>query len=1297
LIIDQAFYLNRIKRVGAILNATQQEDFGGTARFTVQRRLGAGAFGTVYEVYDHDSQVEVALKVLRRPDPDSLYRFKQEFRSLSDVTHPNLAALYELMSDGEQWFFTMELVRGVDFLEYVWEGTQPRFFDSGAETVRDSELGSMEAEISPQRDGLTFKPERLRVALVQLLEGILALHQAGKLHRDIKPSNVLITTEGRVVLLDFGLVTELVSLDSQQSMTLAGTPAYMSPEQGTGLPVSEASDLYSIGVMLYQALTGRLPFTGGLHNILADKQSFEPPTPREIVPDIPEEFDDLCGNLLRRDPQQRLSAREALRRLKSVKVQTPKATQAVSQTSNAPFVGRESHLAALDKAYSDSKTGRMVTVRVHGRSGMGKSALLRQFLKNLREREPDAVLLPGRCYEQESVPYKALDSLIDSLSKYLKRLPLAKADVLVPRDVLALARLFPVLKQVNAVASARRRVLEIPDTQELRRRSFAALRELLARMSDEKPVVLSIDDLQWGDVDSAALLGELWRPPDAPPLLLILSYRSDEAETSPFLKVLLPSLEKTSGVEVREVSVGELAPAEVRELSAALMTDLEAMSKEQAESIARESGGSPFFISELARHAQTGDGLTNRRAVGASKGDEMELASISLDDMLHTRVARLTTDARHILEVIAVAGKPLSANITKQAAQIGFNWTQLINVLRAERFIRIRETQEQNKLETYHDRIRETVVARLGDDQLYDCHRRLAQALEESGQGDAETLAIHFEGAGNRAKAAQYASAAAEQAAEAFAFDRAARLYQLALKLLSHEDANYRTLRVKMGNALANAGRGAEAAQTYMAGIEGANRAEQLEFRRRAAEQLLRSGHIDEGLSVLRTVLQTMGMKLAETPWRALLSLLMRRAYLKARGLKFRERDASQIAPEQLTRIDTCWSIAVGLGIVDVIRGADFQVRHLLLALEAGEPSRVARALTVEAAYTSVAGTKSWARTQELLREAKTLAERIKQPDAIGRVTLAAGYAAYFSGQWRNAFDFTERADKILRDHCTGVSWELYTAHHFSLRSLLYLGEWDELGRRLPSLLKEAQERGDKFAETNLTTRIAYIVHLAADEVDRVREEVNHGIESWPNKGFHVQHFYDLFRRIEVALYCGDNSAAWNLISALWSDLSQTLQLRVQISRIETLHLRARCAVAVAADARPGARQGVAFKRLLQSAEKDAEKLAREEMSWAKPLSRLIMAAVASLKDDRAGALELLGAAEAGLEAAETFIYAVAARRCRGELLGGEQGAALVEAADSWMQSQNIKNPQRLTSMLVPGKWSEATPQTHIT
>jgi serine/threonine protein kinase len=1268
----------------------QSNDFLGTERFRIRRRLGSGGMGVVYEAHDRETDKIVALKTLTRAEASHISRFKNEFRSLADVSHPNLAALYEFMSDGQYWFFTMELVLGLNFLEYVRPGYHAKHFqssrtptlrkspgasDSDKELLADYEAETKQLDSLRGQQSADDRPESrqdpslslskldlgaLNVALRQLAEGLHALHETGKLHRDIKPSNVLVTKEARVVILDFGLVAAVEGRELHDTLTLAGTPDYMSPEQGAQLPLSRASDWYSVGVMLYQALTGRLPFAGKFYEVMMNKQNFDPPAPSELVSDTPPELNDLCVRLLRRKPEERPNGREVLRILghgRTGPLQRPISLPASSVAQTAPFVGRERQLRELEDAFKMTRSGQTVTVYLHGSSGMGKTAVARHFLDQLRENEKDVVVLEGRCYERESVPYKALDGVVDSLTKYLLSLPEARAETLMPREVLALARLFPVMLQVDSVFNAPQREQEIPDPFSLRRKAFAALRELLGRICDRQPLVLYIDDLQWSDADSTSLLEDLLRPPDSPPLLLLSSFRSEDVRTKPFLKALL---EKTGNQSCREVLVGALSKSESYTLLHDLLGASASVLEPFADAILSEARGNPFLLEQLARYALT--------------SDQTATTGITLVIMLEERLRHLPKGARQFIDALAVAGRPINPEVAYQAAELSGDELPLVTTLRAAQFLRT--GGPGHTLELYHDRIREALASQLDAKRVTQIHRRLAQALEARGIDDPEALFEHYLGAGERVRAATHAAVAARKAASALAFDRAAAFYRRALELAPARDAELVDLKRGLAEALVNAGRPAEAAQAYLNVAELTSARHSLDFKRRAAQQLLMGGHIDEGLELIRSVLAAIGLTYPAGPRSALFSLLLKRLQISLRGLNFTERDESQIPEFDLVRLDTCYAVAAGLGAVDLIRGADFQSRHLLLALQAGEPYRVARAMAFEAAWTAARGGAALERAAQIARQAEGLAQKVGHPHAIALAVWARGVGAYLAGTWRKATELCEVATEVLRDRCTGVTWELTVANRYKLSSLLYLGELAEVSRRVPALLSTALEQGNLFAAMELRTRLN-LIWLAADDPDKARADVIEALKSWPHEGFHLQHYVSLHALTQIELYTGDFEVAWKHVAGQWPALEDSLLLRTPAVRVEAMQLRARTALASSDDGKDGSK--------LRLAEKMARKIEKVNMSWSKPFATLVRATIAHQRSDGARANALLLEAARGFDHAEMRLHAAAVRRRLGERLRDARGRQMITEADAWMGGQNIKNPEAMARMVAPG------------
>ncbi len=1237
-----------------------------TARFAIQHPpLGKGGMGIVYKAYDRERREIVALKTMKRVEPIALYRFKNEFRTLADLSHPNLVSLYELIAVGDLWFFTMELVRGVDFIDYVR--------GEDAEIAENTEEQVWSFRIDQER--------RLRQALVQLVTGLIVLHDAGKLHRDIKPTNVLVTREGRVVLLDFGVSANIgPSLwQTPGEDRVVGTVGYIAPEQLFGSRLSTASDWYSVGVMLYFALTGQLPFSGEACEILVARQRSSPPVPQSICEGIPGDLNDLCVALLSINPRDRPDGRSVLARLAGAcetVITHPRRNLTWST------IGREPHREILEACYQTVCDGRSVVLLVSGRSGSGKSMLIQSFLADLMRAE-DVVVFAGRCHENESVPYKALDSVVDALSRYLAELDATEALSLLPGDISLLARMFPVLRRVKAIDQAFQRDQTHSDGYELRRRAITALRELLRRIGRICPLILAIDDLHWVDIENTPFLQELLAPPDPPLMLLIGSYCTDDAEASPLIQALVASIQARKGdqsrsdhevtddgPQCRELTVGPLTYTESRMLALELLDRRDTAALAAAHIVAKESGGNPYFIVELINAIPIEGELATR---------PLPPCHLTLDMVIWERIIALPDPARRLMDVIAVSGRPIRMLDAYEAASLDGDGRAATAILRSARLVRGTAATQRDEVETYHDWVRDTVLAHLSPEALAALHLRLAQVFENSDHADSETLALHFREAGLKDQAAEHYERAADKGMDNLAFAHASKLYRLVFELRTRpiEIKRAVSLWIRLGDSLANAGRGREASDAYLAAAGSADAAPALELKRRAAMQLLLSGNYDDGFALIGKGLQARGLSMPTSPSAALCSLMRRRAWLRIRGMGFRRREASQVSRERLSLIDLFWSAGAGLSNIEPISGADFQTRGLLLALKAGEPYRIARALTLEAATISFAGAGVQDRADALLNRAEELSNGSDNPHLHALVALGRGIVSLMSGSWRQADRWFSTAEPVLRQSCKGVAWELDTLHNLRLWALIHLGDLNEMRRILPSLKKEARERGDLYALTNLSGYASTLLRLAEDAPDVAESELNDAMACWSHRGFHLQDSAFFRARLAIHLYRGDAFAAWNDVKKTWPLYRDSLLPRIQVIRVQLNKLRAHCALVAARDSDNPA-------PLIKEAERAAQSLANEGVAWSQAYARLILAGVGSFVGTREMSTKaLLEAAEFQKETEMTLCAAATLRRA-GESLEGQSGRILQEAADAYFRSQGVIEPSRFTHLLAP-------------
>ncbi len=1181
--------------------------FSGTERYRVISCLGEGGFGVVYEVEDRELGRRLALKTLkpqRSGFASNVQRLKREFRSVADLVHPNLVGLHELSSDGPRCFFTMDLVRGRDLLEHVG-GSEPR----------------------------------LRACLGQLVAGVSALHDAGIVHRDLKPSNVLVEPGGRVVVLDFGLADGVELADTE--LAAAGTPVYMAPETGDGV-VGPAADWYAVGVMLYEALTGRRPFDGS--------EGSEPVRPSQHAP-APADLERLCIALLRRDPRARPDAAAIREMLGAAPGRAAGELEPRRTPARGPFVGRAGELAVLESGYAAMQRGQPALIRLHGQPGVGKSTLLVRFLDILRA-EGRAAVLAGRCHERESVPFKAFDAVVDALVRYLQELPRNQAAGLMPRDIHLVTQLFPAFEVLIALRDVPRRQVGATDPRKLRLRAFAALKELIARIADKQPLVITIDDLQWGDIDSARLLAQLVTPLDRPAVLVVLAYRSDDADNNPTLRETLQTI-AAAGAGGEEIALGPLPSGDAEELAIELLAGggRERPPSHVARTIAERGEGHPMFIAELARA---------HRSLEAAGGPPPTLL-----DILAQRVARLSAGARALLETVAVAGRPLASSLCFEAAAVGDGGLDAVRLLRAEHMLR---AGDRGELNVFHDRVRDAVLLRSDAGTRRSRHLALARALERAVRPDLEALARHFDAADQHEQAARYALRAADAAMEALAFERAAALYRMAIERSGEGSA---ALHEKLGFALRDAGRSVAAGEAFLAAAEriGGNGGRKTDLTRLAAEHMLVVGNAEAGLEVIRRALADVDEEIPPTYRRAWLMVLAHGVQLRLRRERFRRREEASVGPGELLRLDVLESACRGLDPTDSMRAMGLRGRYYRRAMRAGEPRRAARAMVESIPCLMGFARSRPALADQLLDRADAIGDELADPDLLARSLAARGMSHYYFTEWAAGAEHSERAASVIAERCRGLASEQHDALLVAALSHLRGGRFDTARRLGESLLQGVVERGDPVYQKQICAGVLAPLRLAAgdpDDAERLLEKI-------ADEGRCLSVVLRAETTAAVAMYRGQPRIAIDAWRARWPRLKELGVLVVAGSRVLVTRSLASALLAGAespSEVREAARLTRSLRRFRFPAAAGTEALLRSQLAMraGRTAEAIAQLAEATRQFDHGGMPH----------------DAAACRRRRGELMEGAEGAAEVAAADQALHALGIADPARWSATVVP-------------
>lgn len=1092
----------------------EQGHFPDGTRFEPKATLGRGAFGTVFEIYDTERAVVLAGKVLHRDHPVALARFKHEFRAFADLHHPNLVRLYELHAHDGQWFFTMERLRGRDPLTWLNASTTP-----AATLDADTSPGpqSDAVETGPASSGHGAQDlDAARRLFAQIARGLRALHESGLLHRDLKPSNILVDDSGDAKLLDFGLSRP----NSESDAAVVGTRGYIAPELMRGAAATPASDWFAVGVMLHEALAGCRPSTDADGSL---KDSLPEPTAAGLVT--------LCQALLSDAPEDRPTGAEVAKVLGAQK--GPEATWSGEPSPN--FVGREDEQSQLHRAVAMSRVHSVVSLVV-GPSGCGKSALARAVCADVTAQ--GGVVLRGRCFQQERLPLRALDSIVDALARQLGDDRFETPDVrrAMEAHAGALGRVFPVLRLVQCIADTDENFPLEP--MEVRRQAFEGLEGILLALARTQPVVICIDDLQWGDTESATQLGELLARNAFPGILLLGTARSDERDDSDFFHVwdrILPRLANDG--RFVELELPPLAASDCEAMAAALLGSGEA--DVDVAKLVREANGSPFFLEELIRQAQRSQPST--------------LGSVgSIREAVSARIETLSVEERRVFELVSVAGAPVGTAPLLRASGLGpAAWTAL-DTLRAAHLVRTRERTGALHVEAYHDRTRVASLELMEPASRRRMHCDLAEALAADDMPDDARVARHWVEGGEPSRAVEPAERAATAANEAFAFERAAELWEVAIGGLAQDTPRRRDVRRRRADALVNAGRAAEAAPELESLAKQGTDASDL---RRAAEQWLTSGHVEHGTKVLGEALDQVGLSSPARPGTA-----MAKAMFWLPGVMLRRaRVKSKLDPAKQEQVDVCWSAVRGLSSVDYVRGLYFVVLGMRLALSLGEPTRCARFGMFLAAQLRAMDTPG---STGLFNRYRDQASGQANPELSAYAEYLDGYVHIQQGRPRDAAASLRPALRRFENECRGVGWEITIGSNMLGEAIFQRGDINELRTFSEAARRRAESLGDINGIQGSLTFIG-LVALADDRVADARRAYDELLSVWTVDGFHYPHFMSALCRSICDLYEGSPLDASAKLEAMAPGLRESGLGRAPYVRASLLARQAGCALAV--------------------------------------------------------------------------------------------------------------------------------------
>ncbi len=815
--------------------------------YRVIEPLGKGGMGMVYRCEDPSTGEVVAVKTVKTPNPGQIESIRREIRALARLDHPGVVRIRnEGLFEGIP-FYAMDFLTGVSLrqfcAEYVWGATSVstawlhdkvsnQFWNrdgtGSTPPVLEELLGptlssdqfpdvsaTVDAPVSPTE---SVSPAARFIAAggqmdmvlsiaLQLSSTLAFLHGEGIIHGDLKPENILIRSDGSPMVIDFGLVTQIWTRESRESLEIetikGGTLLYLAPEVLSGAMCDARADVYSFGCILYELLTGKPPFTGqSKFELLKLKMEGHVDPPSHHATGIPDWLDRLTVRMLARHARDRIAylddVRSTFLRHGAVASQLTDHPGSRPYLYRSQFAGRRQELTTLRSYLDQLEAGRGRLVMIGGESGIGKTRILMKLYRDVAKRR--LLALPGECvrggvndptdagmFHEPLHPLKhplriIADLCVENAPEIAQRIVGPRCHVLSDYE--------PMLKRIPSL-DAYPKQPELP-ANAARLRLYTALGETLAQLATFQKTVLFLDDFQWADdltsgfVEFALRIGLFSRAP----LMVICSYRVEE-ETDCIARMRKdPRCEQVTLAKLNQDAVGTI------------ISDMLALPESNtnfARFLTHFSEGNPFFITEYLRTALS-EGLLFRDASGhwqitdasehrASLHDFEALPlPRALSDLIHRRLDALSPEARTVMQAASVLGKEFPSLLLWHLVSASDSMFDTVDELIARQILM---EYTPGEMRFTHDKIRETIYEAIPPEQRREWHLQAAGAIgvlyADSPDTFMSSLAFHWQSAGEISNARDCYLRHARDAARKYALAEAEDAYRAFLALADSE------------------------------------------------------------------------------------------------------------------------------------------------------------------------------------------------------------------------------------------------------------------------------------------------------------------------------------------------------------------------------------------------------------------------------------------------------------------------------------------------------------------------------